>query len=272
MLTTLLWGGVLADRYSRRLLMISSDLARAVVTGVFFALDATGHLDLTGVLILAVFFGAADGFFQPAFGGIVPLVVEAPMLPSASSWIGIARQGSAVVGPAIAATLYGTTGPTVVWAAEAVSFIVSAVALWFARPRTIQPEPRLGMRRELAAGFRYVMSVPWIWTGIGAATVILMVAMAPYTALLPRIVQVHYHRGVGSYGLLFSVMAAGMVAGSLVWCTLASATEADRRLLRGVRGSTTSGSSSSRSRRGTHSRSSPRPGAASGSGSASRRG
>ena len=56
-----------------------------------------------------------------------------------------------------------------------------------------------------------------IWTGIGAATVILMLAMAPYTALLPRVVQSHYHRGVGSYGLLFSAMAAGMVAGSLAW-------------------------------------------------------
>jgi len=73
------------------------------------------------------------------------------------------------------------------------------------------------MRRELAAGFRYVVSVPWIWTGIAAATVILMVAMAPFTALLPRVVQLHYHRGVGSYGLLFSAMAAGMVAGSLAW-------------------------------------------------------
>ena len=45
-------------------------------------------------LILAAVFGAADGFFQPAFGGIVPLVVEQPMLPSANSWIGVARNGS----------------------------------------------------------------------------------------------------------------------------------------------------------------------------------
>jgi MFS family permease len=59
--------------------------------------------------------------------------------------------------------------------------------------------------------------VPWIWTGILAATVILMLAMAPFTALLPRIVQEHYDRGVGSYGLIFSAMAAGMVAGSLIW-------------------------------------------------------
>jgi MFS family permease len=217
MLATLLWGGVLADRYSRKLLMIGSDVARAVVMGVFFALDASGHLGMSSILVLAVLFGAADGFFQPAFGGIVPLVVETPMLPSANSWIGIARQGSAVVGPAIAATLYGTAGPTVVWGIEAGSFLVSAAALWLARPRSIEPTPQIGMRKELAEGFRYVMSVPWIWTGITAATLILMVAMSPYTVLLPRVVQSHYHRGVGSYGLLFSAMAAGMVVGSLAW-------------------------------------------------------
>jgi MFS family permease len=217
MLATLLWGGVLADRYSRRLLMIGSDIARAGVMTVFFALDASGHLGLNAILVLAVLFGAADGFFQPAFGGIVPLVVETPMLPSANSWIGIARQSSAIVGPALAATLYGTAGPTVVWGIEAGSFLVSAGALWVARPRAVQPPPQLGMRKELVEGFRYVISVPWIWTGITAATLILMVAMSPYTVLLPRIVQSHYHRGVGSYGLLFSAMAAGMVVGSLAW-------------------------------------------------------
>jgi MFS family permease len=217
MLATLLWGGVLADRYPRRLLMISSDLARAVVVAVFFIVEVTGHVNLTAVIVLAACFGAADGFFQPAFGGIVPLVVETRMLPSASSWIGIARQGSAVVGPALAGGLYGVAGPATVWAMEAGSFVISAGALWLARPRRVQAEPQLGLRRELAVGFRYVISVPWIWTGIGAAAVILMLAMAPYNALLPRIVHSHYHRGVGSYALLFSLMAAGMVVGSLVW-------------------------------------------------------
>ena len=217
MLATLLWGGVLADRYPRRLLMIGSDLARAAVMSVFFVIDATGHLTLAGVLALAVCFGLADGFFQPAFGGILPLVVEQPILPSANSWLGIARNGSAIIGPAIAAGLYGTAGPTLVWGIEGASFLVSAGALWLARPRAIQPSARLGLGKELAVGFRYVISVPWIWTGIAAATVILMLAMSPFMALLPDVVQSHYHRGVGAYGLLFSSMAAGMVAGSLVW-------------------------------------------------------
>jgi MFS family permease len=217
MLTTLLLGGVLADRYPRRLLMIGSDLARAVVMLVFCVIDATGHLSLASVFVLAVCFGLADGFFQPAFGAIVPLVVEQPILPSANSWLGIARQGSAIGGPAIAAILYGTAGPPVVWGLDSASFLVSAGALWLARPRATQPSVQLGVRKELAVGFRYVIGVPWIWTGIAAATVILMIAMAPFTTLLPRVVQTHYHRGVGSYGLLFSAMAAGMVAGSLIW-------------------------------------------------------
>jgi MFS family permease len=219
MLTTLLLGGVLADRYSRRLLMIGSDVVRAVIIGGFFVLDATGHLAFWMVLVLALLFGLADGFFQPAFSGIVPLVVEQPMLASANSWLGATRNGSAIVGPAIAAGLYGTAGPSLVWAIDMCSFACSAIALARARPRVVERETKeeTGMLRELKEGFGYVMSVPWIWTGIGAATIILMFAMAPYTALLPRLVQSHYHRGVGSYGVLFSAMAAGTVLGSLVW-------------------------------------------------------
>ena len=216
-LATLLLGGVLADRYSRRRLMIASDLARAAVVGVFFAVDLTGHLTFGAVLALGACFGLGVGFFQPAFGGIIPLVVEAPLLPSANSWLGIARQGSSVIGPAIAAGVYSTSGPSVVWAIEAGSFVVSAAALWLAETRQVTPEAVRGMRSELAEGFRYVSSVPWIWTGIAAACVILMFGMAPFTALLPRLVRSHYDRGVGSYGLLFSLMSAGMVAGSLAW-------------------------------------------------------
>jgi MFS family permease len=217
MLTTLLWGGVLADRHSRRLLMIGSDLARAVLVAVLAAVEGSGHLTLPIVMALAGAIGFADGFFHPAFGGIVPLVVEQPILASANSMLSIARQGSAIVGPALAAGLYGTAGPTSVWSLDAVSFVVSAALLWRARPRLLDTAPREGALRELAAGFRYVASVPWIWTGIAAATVILMIAMAPYNALLPRIVRSHFHRGVGSYGLLFSLIAVGMVAGSFAF-------------------------------------------------------
>src|SRR5262249_26306374 len=55
-LATLLLGGVLADRYSRRRLMIGSDLARAAVVGAFLAVDLTGHLSFGAVLALGACF------------------------------------------------------------------------------------------------------------------------------------------------------------------------------------------------------------------------
>jgi MFS family permease len=217
LLTTLLIGGVIADRYPRRRLMIGSDLARAVLVGILAALDATGRLSFTAILVLVALIGLADGFFQPAFGGIVPLVVEQPFLASANSMLNVARQTAAIGGPALAALVYGTAGSTTVFALDAASFVFSAALLWRARPRRLDQEPAQGPWRDLAAGFRYVASVPWLWSGIAVTTLILMVAMAPYQTLLPRLVRSHFHLGIGAYGLIFSLQAVGMVLGSFTF-------------------------------------------------------
>jgi len=217
LLTTLLIGGVIADRYPRRRLMIGSDLARGVLVGILAALDATGRLSFPAILVLVAMIGLADGFFQPAFGGIVPLVVEQPFLASANSMLNVARQTAAIAGPALAALVYGTAGSTTVFALDAASFVFSAALLWRARPRRLDAEPTEGPWRDLAAGFRYVAGVPWLWSGILVTTLILMVAMAPYQSLLPRLVRSHFHLGIGAYGLIFSLQAVGMVAGSFTF-------------------------------------------------------
>ena len=70
------FAATLADRYPRRTLMIISDLARCACMVVLFAVDVTGNLELWSLIALAVLYGAGDGFFYPAYGGIVPLVVD----------------------------------------------------------------------------------------------------------------------------------------------------------------------------------------------------
>lgn len=217
MLTTLLIGGALADRYPRRTLMIVSDLARFGVIGALAITDASGNLNFPLLLAFAIGFGLGDGFFYPAFGGIVPLVVEPHHLASANTLIGLSRQASFVVGPALAGTIYGVTGSASVFAFDAVTFLVAAALLWQARPRAIEPEPSEGTLREIVAGARYVASVPWLWISIVLAAFILMIAMAPYQALLPKFVEDHFGRGVGAYGLLFTVQSAGMAIGTLIF-------------------------------------------------------
>ena len=101
LVTTLLIGGVLADRYSRRLLLIGSDVARAVLVAGLALVDATGHLHFGVLIAFVALHGLGSGLFQPAFGGILPLLVEEPSLGSANALIGVSRQAALVIGPAI---------------------------------------------------------------------------------------------------------------------------------------------------------------------------
>jgi MFS family permease len=217
MLATLLIGGALADRYERRRLMIVSDIARMGVVGALAVTDASGHLTFTLLIVFAVGVGLGDGFFHPAFGGIVPLVVEKPYIASANAMIGISRQTSFIVGPALAAGLYGLTGSATVFALDAASFAISLGLLWLARPRAIEPEPGEGTLREIVAGARYVASVPWLWVTILLAAVVLMLVMAPLQALMPQLIKDNFGLGVGAYGLIFTFQAAGMVLGTIIF-------------------------------------------------------
>jgi MFS family permease len=216
LVATLLIGGVLADRYSRKLLLIGSDGARALVIAALAAVDATGHLTFGMLIAFVALHGLGSGLFQPAFGGIVPLLVEEPSLGSANALVGISRQAAFVVGPALAGLIYGLAGSSAIFAADAASFVASAAVLAFARPRVYLRGPTERLRRELTSGFRYVVKVPWLWITIGTFSVVLLVGYAALQVLLPKLVEEEWNGGVGSYGLLFTLQGVGMVIGSVV--------------------------------------------------------
>jgi MFS family permease len=218
LLATLLVGGVLADRYERRKMMIASDIARFAAVGALCLVDASGHLGFASLLILAGLVGLGDGFFYPAVGGIVPLVVDPPNLPSANSLMGVARWSSFLVGPSLAAFLYDGAGSAWVWGLDALSFLLSAALMALAQPRPVADAPTgEGTFKEIAAGARYVAGIPWLWVTISLFTLVLMLQFAPQQVLLPKLVHQHFHRGVGAYGLLSTLIGAGTVIGTLLY-------------------------------------------------------
>jgi MFS family permease len=213
---TLLVGGVLADRHSRRTLLVVSDLSRAVVVAGLAVVDASGHLSFGILIAFVALEGLGSGLFQPAFGGIVPLLVDTAQLGSANALIGISRQAAFVIGPAIAGTIYGAAGSAAIFAVDAVSFVVSAGLLLFARPRAYEAPPSEGLGRELVAGFRYIAGVPWLWITIGMFSLVVMVGYAAFQVLLPKLIEEEWSGGVGSYGLVFTLQGIGMVIGSII--------------------------------------------------------
>lgn len=216
LVATLLIGGVLADRYSRKLLLIGSDSARALVIAALAVVDASGHLTFGLLIGFVLLHGLGSGLFQPAFGGILPLLVDDPSLGSANALVGISRQAAFVVGPAIAGVVYGLAGSSAIFAVDAASFLVSAAFVAFARPRAHERGPSEGLRRELTTGFRYVVKVPWLWITIGTFSLVLLIGYAALQVLLPKVVEEEWNGGVGAYGLLFTLQGVGMVIGSVV--------------------------------------------------------
>ena len=217
LLATLLIGGALADRTSRRAMMIASDLARFGAVGALAAVDASGHLSFTWIIVLATLMGLGDGLFFPAFGGVVPSLVEPAHIPSANSLIGVARWGSLLLGPMVAAFLYHAAGSATVFSADAASFLVSAGLVALTRPRPGERQEKVGAVREIREGVRYVAGVPWLWVTIALFAVVLMLQFAPQQVLLPKLVSEHWGRGVGAYGFLTSMLGLGTVIGTLLF-------------------------------------------------------
>jgi MFS family permease len=215
-ISTVLVGGALADRYDRRTLMLVSDVARFGVIGVLVVVNATGHLSVGSLAAIAFVEGLATGFFTPALGGLIPLVVEQPGLGSANALIGLARQGSFLIGPSVASLLYGFAGATVVFGFNAVSYLVSFAFVYATRPRAAERGAAQGTLREIGAGFRYIAGVPWLWLTISLFAFVLMLQWAPIQVLTPKLVREHFHLGVGAYGLIFSMIGAGMIVGTVL--------------------------------------------------------
>ncbi|HEX3268026.1 MAG TPA: MFS transporter [Gaiellaceae bacterium] len=220
LLSTVLLGGALADRYDRRTLMLVSDAARFGVIGALAFVDASGHLSLGILAGLAFAEGLATGFFTPALGGLVPLVVEQPGLGSANALIGMARQASLLIGPTFAGLMYGFAGSTVVFGFNAFSYLISFGFVFATRPRVAERAESVGTLREIWAGIRYVTAIPWLWVTITLFAFVLMFQWAPIQVLTPKLVRNHFHLSVGAYGVIFSMLGAGMIVGAITFAQM----------------------------------------------------
>ena len=175
-------------------MMLVSDVARFVVIVALAAVDATGHLSI-GVTSRdrAASRASATGFFTPAFGGLLPLVVEEPSLGSANALIGIARQASFLIGPTVASAdlRLRRARPSSSPSTPPRTWSRSASSSRRGRARPSAPPPR-GRSARSGAGFRYVARFPWLWLTISLFAFVLMLQWAPIQVLTPKLVREHY--------------------------------------------------------------------------------
>ena len=207
----LLIGGAVSDRFDRRLVMLTADAIRAVVLAALAALAITGALAFWELLPVAVVYGAATAFFNPASDALVPQLLPAHALPQANSLDQLIRPlALRLAGPALGGLIVGAIGAGWTFGLDGASFAVSVAALLAMSPATVSAAPgaRSGVR-EIRAGLRYVRSRAWLWVTLVTAAIAYLLFMGPTEVLLPFIVKHRFADGARDLGLIFAAGGLG---------------------------------------------------------------
>ena len=205
----LLFGGIVSDRYDRRLVMAWADGIRAVAVAVLAALVLTGSLHFWELVALVAVYGAGTAFFTPAFEAIVPELLPNAELPAANALDQFVRPiALRLVGPVAGGGLVALSAG-VAFALDAASFAATFVAVLAIRTRRqVNRESQTSTLAAIGEGFRFVRARTWLWGTLVSAAIAYLVFLGPAEVLLPFIVKNELHASAGTLGL---VLAAGGV-------------------------------------------------------------
>ncbi len=216
----LLLGGVGGDRHPRRSVVIAADLCRFASQGIVAVLLLSGSAEFWQLLAAQAVLGAGAAFFMPAMHGLMSQAVRPERLQQANALRGMAVSIGGVLGPAIAAVLLATAGPGWAFAADAASFLISAVLLIKVRA----PAPQAALRRtssvrtDLAAGWSEFRRTTWIWVIVAEFAVLNALVFAPFFVFGPT-VSVDSLGGPAAWAAILAALAAGEVVGGLIAMT-----------------------------------------------------
>jgi MFS family permease len=213
MVACLLVGGVVADRSSRRKVLVATDLVRLGSQGLLAVLLIVGEPALAVVGLLAGITGAAAGFAGPATTGLLPEVVAAEDLQQANGLRATAFSAGELGGPLLAGVLVAVAGPGWALGIDALTFAVSAALLLALRlaPRADRvPSRFLGDLRDGWGAFR---SRRWLWTFVIWAAFANMLFGA--WKVLGPVVADRELGGAAVWGALVAAMGVGAVLGGI---------------------------------------------------------
>ncbi len=209
LVASLLVGGVVADRFGRRVVMIGADVVRLASQGAIAALLITGRATIAEIVVGQALLGAATGFFNPASSGLVPRVAG-EWLQQANSLRGMAMASGAIAGPAIAGGLVAASSPGVALAIDAGTYAASALLLARVQ-RDIPAQPAGRFLDDLRRGFAEVRSRTWLWCTLVALSIVNAVTVG-FMVIGALIVKRHLG-GPGGWALILSLQGVGALVG-----------------------------------------------------------
>lgn len=223
-------GGTLADRYSRKSIIVWADflsgLSVLLLAMLFFTPGASIQILTAALFVTAVLTGTIQAFFRPAILAAVPDLVPISRVPAANSMIQFVFQFGTILGQGAGGVAYALVGAPLLFLFDGLSFLFSAASETFIQlPGSSgerSGEARMRWNRfyeDLVEGLRFV------WRRTGLKNFLILVGFVnffamPLLVLMPFLVQQNLGRGAEWFGILLAAFSAGSVVGYLVAGTI----------------------------------------------------
>ena len=211
-----LQGGVIADRFSKRKLILATQVTMGLLALGLGLLDLFGAVSLYDVYVFAFLLGMATAVDNPTRQAFVSELVGSAELPNAVGLNSATFNAARIFGPAVAGLMIDGVGTAWVFLANAASFVAVITGLLMMRPAELISAPRLVRQSgNLREGLSYVrhnkeLLVPIALVGVvGTFGINFQITLA----LVDKVV---FHKGAASFGLLSSMLAGGALLGALL--------------------------------------------------------
>lgn len=210
------YGGVLADRYRKRVILLWTQVAMGLTGLVLGLLVVTGAAELWHAYLAALCLGIASAIDAPSRQSFVSELVGRDNISNAVALNSASFNTARLTGPAIAGVLIAWVGTGPVFLLNAASFAAVIVSLFRIRTAELVPAaPATRSRHQVAEGVRYVRNRPDL-----VLIMVLVGILGAFGMNFPIInalmATTEFGAGPGEFGLLGSIMAAGTLGGALL--------------------------------------------------------
>lgn len=208
-------GGVVADRFNRKRVIILCDLFIAAMALVVGAVIAIGHVSFPLVLVMATACGVAQAFRTPSFNAAMPLLVPEKHLLRVNALDNLLSSISMICAPALGIFLYTTIGFQAVMFLDAAGALLSVLAMLTAAVPTIVAHDVANQSAfaNVKSGWRELSATKGLPVVV-LCVVLGMMAYGPLDSILPLMVSSHFNGNGYMASLVTAVFGIGMLAGS----------------------------------------------------------
>jgi MFS family permease len=211
-----LFGGVIADRLPRALIIQACYVVDILSIGTIAALLFTGNATIPLLVVLSIVNGASTAFVLPAMQGIIPQLTTPEHLQQANAMLSFVRSAVTIGGPIIAGILVATAGPAWAMVVQAVGWVIAIPVLALVK---LPPPSHAGgttMFHDLRIGWREFWSRPWLWTIVLAFMVMNAIHVGAWGVVGPYIAKNNDLLGITGWGWVVSAEGAGVLLMTLL--------------------------------------------------------